>query len=312
MIENIVRFMFLIVAFVPLCGAWESEIGVFPSSLVADLQSELVVSEVGITVKNNTTYVRYVFYNSGKNKIFHTFTIYNPVFSWAGVGAEYPDRNFPEISMLENGKLIKRQDRVSALYEGIDVTNMLKRAGLNPDLPGYGDEAIISQQFIRRSKKIQGLVKGGILIKAGASGLPNWKLFTTYSWRTEFPSKKPVELVLKFKTRPTFRLLNKLEAQDKGVLYSNCAPNNFINNLSEQMSDSYVLREYKINFDIENQNLSDVDVDISSLIGPDSGKKHVFYCNMPFERQSGNYANGKTGIVKAKGGLFSFVTLEEL
>lgn len=310
--KDLLGFIFLIVAFVPLCGAWENEPGVFPLSLVADIQKDLVLSGVGVVISKDATHLRYTFVNKGKDNISRSFALYNPVFSWAGVGAEYPDRHFPEISMTANGRLINREDHFSALYDGADVTHLLKESGLSPSLPGYGDEAIINLQSSKKIKNIEKLIKRNVVIKIGGAGLPNWKLLAAYTWRADFASKKQVELVWTFKTRPAFRLLNRLSAEDKGVLYSNCAPSDFVDGLSEKMAEGYLLKEYRVSFDIEKQNLSNVNVDISGVVNSMAGEKHIFYCGMPYEKLSGNVDNGKVVVLKAKGGVFSFVTLEKL
>lgn len=312
LMKNLLRFICFVFYFTPLCSAWESELGVFPSSLVADIQAELVLSEVSVVIGKDATHIRYAFGNQGVNNICHSFTLYNPAFSWAGVGAEYPDRHFPEISMTANGQLIHRDDHISALYDGVDVTHLLKKSGLSPDLPGHGSEAIINLQSSKVLRNTEKLIRKNVVTKRAGSGFPNWKLLSAYTWHVDFSSNKQVDLGLTFKTRPAFRLINRLSAEDKGILYSNCAPSDFVNDLSNKIADGYLLKEYKVKFDIEKQNLSDVNIDISGVLGSMVGEKHIFYCGAPYETKSVNTNNGKAGVVKANGGVFSFVTLEKL
>lgn len=310
--KTLLCFLVFFVALPGSCWAWESERGVFPSPLTADLARGVTVSSINVSVKKETTSVRYIFFNNGEKLTSQVFSIYAKTFSWGGVGSEYPDRHFPEISMTINGKEVSRKKHVRALFDGVDITNALIRAGINPELPGYGEEAIVNENRVRTSESFSELIRMGMLTKADDFGLPNWKLFTSYSWKTRFEPNKSTELVLSYKTRPTYRLLTKLDPIDKGILYSNCAMPDFVDELFSNSSSSYVLSEYKVNFDIEKQNLSEVTVDISGLVSRDSGSFRYFFCDDRGGSQPSDNSNKKILTIRTRSGVFSLVTIEKL
>lgn len=312
MIVKVISFVLLNLVLTPLCGAWESERGVFPSPLVATSPERIKISAVYILLGEKETKLRYLINGKEGDEKPQNLTIYSQLFSWGGVGAEYPDRHFPEISMVVDGRPIKRISHLFAIHGGENITEVLKKANLNLGLVGYGEEAIINIRSGKEFKGLKSLFKKNVIKKIGNMALPGWKVFASHSWEIEIAKQKISEIELKFKTRPTFKLLNKLSPMDKGVLYSHCAPSSFVENLPKETGGNYILREYQINFDVENLNLDQADVDIGEIVKSKEKDIYYFYCNSESEGQAESYENGRLGAIKAANGVFSLVSLEVL
>jgi hypothetical protein len=84
-------------------------------------------------------------------------------FGWMGAGEAYPDRHFPELSILVDGSPAQIDDKVSAYFGSTDITKDLKAAGLDPftivDTPPILDVPSAGSPSLDRLQKIGAVVR---------------------------------------------------------------------------------------------------------------------------------------------------------
>lgn len=135
-----------------------------------------------------------------------TFHLDLPRFGWLGEAETYPDRNFPELKVIVDGRPAAPADTFAAWARGRDVTAAIRAAGLDPyavaatppvvGAPAGGPAAL------------DGLVAAGIVTYAPEGLLAEW----TVARRLATPLAAGRHVVsLRYTARPAFALVTPSE-----------------------------------------------------------------------------------------------------
>ena len=130
-----------------------------------------------------------------------------PRFGWIGDADPYPDRHFPELKILLDGKPAAFESRVRAFVGRADVTAVIRGAGLDPLVVADSPPFVVPKE----PGQIASLEKLGVIHKSDDGYLADWEVERDVN--VEVAAAPRRTLTLAYKARPTYGLFSRKHIQ---------------------------------------------------------------------------------------------------
>lgn len=237
--------------------AWDSEEAVVFPFPVGSVPNQVALDDVKVTLADGEVNIRYLFSSRSNVAESSLYSVYLPIFSWSGVGAEYSDKHFPELQVFSNGKFNKVSATKVALFNGRVVTRELDKVGLDPVLVGEAGKALLDANLSNK-KRYRSLIRKGVLKQTAGLLIPAWSVQVSYWWRHVYQPLTNSEMVIKYSARPGFFQASVSDIKLSSLLMAHCGNvDMFMKLASEHLSDGdeLLIRLYKIPFGIDHLNV---------------------------------------------------------
>lgn len=246
------------------CFSWEYEDGLYPPSPVGGANS-VSLDLINIYVEDQQIGVDYVLRNIEDDSVSANYSVYLPMFSWQGVGAEYADRNAPEYSVFINSKSILIDRENFAFFNGKDITGDLMHAKVQPDLVASWGENFLTSSEMSKSRRIKKLVNAGALQEVDNVLIPKWQLLPTLAWRMDMGKKETSTMTIKYRARPEFSQLRTDGVRFSTDVLSHCGTSADVTNIKNK-NEYVIVKKYIIPVQISENLSSKINLNFSPKV----------------------------------------------
>lgn len=205
--------------------------------------------------------------------------VQGPLFGWLGDSEPYPDRQFPELRLLGNGRPVAATESFRAVAGAADVSGLLRQAGVDPwliaDTPPFVPTEGMPADLLDR------LVRAGALGTAGSDYLAQWS-----AQRTLAVALVPGEVLeIRYRLRPGYAQLPPKALADAATRQRYCLAQAQWEALRQQFGRSawFIARRYEIPVGAERRVPSSVRLSVV----PQPGVALVAACTRGGVRPSG-------------------------
>lgn len=219
------RLMALAMCFFGSMGqavAWESEDAVpLPRPAIGARPEQVWLDKATLSIKGQNLVQRYEWLNKGA-AVDADLAIYLPPFDWQGAAADYGDRHFPELTVRQDGQLLKLHRATLAWHGGRDITALLRQGAIDPLL--VAENEVLSAPLSPRGKSVwRELVRKGAAHELDGMYMPDWFVQSLPSWHMHWPAGRSSTLQLSHKARPAFSPWETGGAALDALLRSHCS-----------------------------------------------------------------------------------------
>jgi len=184
--------------------AWESELAAYPPAPIGALPKSVTLENLDVDIEGDLITISYRLRNTSDAIWKAPYSIYMPIFSWEGVGAEYADRNIPEFKVLVNSSATKVDRKNYAFLHGKNITAKLVNAKVNPELVASWGRDFKNSSDIKINIGLNALVMEGVFEDVSDVLIPKWQLLTTIAWDVRIQKNSTSILTLQYRARPEF------------------------------------------------------------------------------------------------------------
>lgn len=201
--------------------AWEFEDAVpLPQFAVGARPDQVSLERVSLSVKGQVLSLRYEWRNQG-DAADADLAIYLSPFDWQGAAAEYGDRHFPELTVLQDGRPVALRRQTMAFHGGRELGALLRQGGIDPLLVAQSE--VLSAPMAWRSRRVwRRLVSMGAAHELDGMFMPDWFVQSLPSWRMHWPAGQASVLELRHKARPAFAPWETGSPQLNALLSAHC------------------------------------------------------------------------------------------
>jgi hypothetical protein len=183
-----------------------------------------------------------------------------PRFGWMGEAEPYPDRDFPDLTFLIDGKIVAVRDQFRAFVGNQEITHILEQDKLDPFVIAATPPFLAWKD--KDSHSVEGLKSAGAIEAEGSQYVAKWDAQRIITLKV--PSGAH-ELSLTYKARPAYRLLAIKNLKHSEDLAGACITENDLTNALHERTPTITVREYTIPASIagEKPELVEAHVDFS-------------------------------------------------
>jgi hypothetical protein len=199
--------------------AWDEEMGATAPKLLGQLPFRTTITHVDVALQGHTVSLTYHGQHASTTHQKLVLSSYLLPFGWQGVAADYPDLHFPELTVKVNEHLIAPTPRVTAFFEGKDVTADLRKVEIDPLRVALTEAALIDPRLIRTQSARR-------LFAAQSPdadrSYPLWQVAFSQTWTQTNLAVGPLSIQVTYNARPEKRQVNTSSKAFAAAVLAHC------------------------------------------------------------------------------------------
>jgi hypothetical protein len=211
------------------------------------------------------------------------------VFGSSGPSDPHPEKQFPELTVDLDGAPAQLEDRFEAFAGGMNVTNLLESAGMDPWV--ITRTPPVTAAHTSYAPVLKALQNVHAIEKSGDGYLAKW----TARRIVRVPLRESPEqrVVLHYKARPAVSVMGAPQLATRSRERNYCISPKDLKSWSRALSTEITVREYSISTSIDGQPATSVTLTLRSALGNANATDRWYFCgprNKPVARSNGVHA----------------------
>lgn len=197
----------------------------YPESIAppaVQLPEAAQMTAVHVELVDQTLLWRWALKSKAQHPISVGFTLYSPMFSWAGQDSSYPDRSAENLRVEQDAKPVSVQRHVHAYLNGQNIGAALKRLRIDPMQIVQGEDAVWTDTPKLR-QTFRGLIKAGAMLQIDGQLIPNWQVLVADHWRAQLLPGQVTTLSASYRTHPSYEPMALDSPEAKQMLHEHCS-----------------------------------------------------------------------------------------
>jgi hypothetical protein len=209
-----------------------------------------------------------------------------PLFGWSGPSDPYPEKQFPELAIELDGAPVELEDRFEAFAGAMNVSNLLKSAGMDPWAITRTPPMTVPQTL--HAPLLKALQNIHAIEKSGDGYLAKW----TARRIVRIPLRESAEqrVALTYMARPAASVMSAAQLATGARARSYCISPKDMKSWSRAESTRFGVREYSISTSIDGQPPTAVTLTVRSAPGTARAPDRWYFCGprgQPVARSKG-------------------------
>lgn len=197
----------------------------YPESIApptVQLPEAAQITAVHVELVDQTLSWKWTLKSNAQHPISAGFTLYSPMFSWAGQDSSYPDRSAENLRVEQDAKPVSVQRHVHAYLNGQNIGNALMRSRINPMQIARGEDAVWTDEPKHR-QPVRALIKAGAILRLEGQLIPNWQVLVADHWRAQLLPGQATTLSASYRTHPSYEPMALASPEAKQMLHEHCS-----------------------------------------------------------------------------------------
>ena len=197
----------------------------YPESIsppTAQLPDTAQMTAVHVELVDQTLSWKWTLKSKAQHPLSVGFTLYSPMFSWAGQDSSYPDRSAENLRVEQDAKPVSVQRHVHAYFNGQNIGAALKRSRIDPMQVARAEDAVWTDAP-KLTQTFRGLIKAGALLQIDGQLIPNWQVLVADHWRAQLLPGQVTTLSASYRTHPSYEPMALDSPEAKQMLHEHCS-----------------------------------------------------------------------------------------